>query len=341
MKVADFDYQLPPDRIAQTPLEPRDHSKLMVVSYTKEQISHKYFYDLADYLTPNDVLVINETRVIPARLYGTAIESGGKMEFLLLRPLTDNRWEILVKPGKRAKIGRIFDFGGKLQAKIISETDVGGRIVEFIYEGVFEDVLAELGEMPLPPYITEQLTDKERYQTVYSKEQGSVAAPTAGLHFTQRLIDQIEAMGVPIIPLVLHVGVGTFRPVQVDDVADHKMHAEFYRLSEENAQKINACKVKGGRVIAIGTTVVRTLETLAVGNSCVKAGSGWTDIFIYPGYQFQIVDALVTNFHLPKSSLLMLVSAFAGSDMIQRVYKEALRGNYRFFSFGDAMLLQK
>ncbi len=339
MKVSDFDYYLPDERIAQTPVEPRDHSRLMIVNPLGE-IVHKHFYDLTEFVGSNDILVVNETRVIPARLHGSRMDTHSKMEFLLLRPLTDTQWEVLVKPGRRAKIGACFNFGERLQAKIISETDVGGRVVEFLFKGRFDDVLEELGETPLPPYITEKLSDKERYQTVYSKEQGSVAAPTAGLHFTEQLIKDIKAKGVQIVPLVLHVGLGTFRPVKVETIEQHKMHSEYYHLSEESASQINACRARGGRIIAVGTTVVRTLETLG-DEQKITAGSGWTDIFIYPGYQYKVVDALITNFHLPKSSLLMLVSAFAGYEFMFKAYKEALDNQYRFFSFGDAMLLYR
>lgn len=339
MKVEDFNYDLPQERIAQVPIEPRDHSQLMVVDAKAESVVHKHFYDLPQFLQPNDVLVVNETRVIPARLFGTKLGTQGKVEFLLLRPLTDKKWEVLVKPGKRCKAGTIVEFSPKLQAKVLSTTDVGGRVVEFICDQDFGELLEELGETPLPPYITEQLEDKERYQTVYAKAKGSVAAPTAGLHFTPRLLAEVKSLGVQVVSVVLHVGLGTFRPVKVAEVADHHMHAEYYSLEPDSAAVINDCRAQGGRVIAVGTTTVRVLETLAQENGSIAAGSGWTDIFIYPGYQFKLIDALITNFHLPKSSLLMLVSALIGYDVIKSAYQVALSNQYRFFSFGDAMLL--
>lgn len=339
MKVAEFDYELPQEMIAQNPVEPRDHARLMVININTSKIMHYHFDDLLKFLNPNDVLVVNESRVIPARLHGTVIGTKAKIELLLLRPLTDGKWEVLVKPGKRAKIGAKISFGDRLQAVVIAQTDFGGKIVKFQFEGSFDDILEELGETPLPPYITAKLEDKERYQTVYANEKGSVAAPTAGLHFTNHLIEQIKAVGVEFIPLILHVGLATFRPVKVENVEEHQMHSEFYSLTEEHAKMINCCRSNGGRVIAVGTTVVRVLETLAQPNGEIRAGSGWTDIFIYPGFKFSVVDGLLTNFHLPKSSLLMLVSAFAGYDLIKLAYQVAIAENYRFFSFGDAMLL--
>lgn len=339
MNVADFDYDLPEDLIAQTPIEPRDHSKLMIVDPISKSITHHQFYDIVDYINPSDVLVVNQSRVIPARLHGARKDTQSKVELLLLRPLTDTNWEVLVKPGKRCKIGAKLVFGDKLEATVISNTKVGGRIIEFHFEGNFDSILEALGETPLPPYITAQLLDQERYQTVYAKEKGSVAAPTAGLHFTSELIDKIRAKGVTIVPVTLHVGLGTFRPVKVDIVEEHQMHEEYYSLSPDNAKILNQCHAQGGRVIAVGTTVVRVLETLANAKGQIESGTGWTDIFIYPGYDFKFIDGLVTNFHLPKSSLLMLASAFAGHEIIKQTYQLAVADQYRFFSFGDAMLL--
>ncbi len=340
MKVADFDYDLPQEMIAQEPIEPRHHSRLMVVNINDNEILHQRFDDLIKYLNPNDVLVINESRVIPARLRGKRVGTQARIELLLLRPLTENKWEVLVKPGRKAKVGTRLDFGPELEAIVLDETGFGGRVVEFSFKGNFYEILALLGETPLPPYITTKLEEKERYQTVYAKEEGSVAAPTAGLHFTTQLMERIKTLGVKIAPIVLHVGLATFRPVKVETVEDHKMHSEFYSLSRTSAHVINECKKTGGRVIAVGTTVVRVLETLAQFNR-VEAGSGWTNIFIYPGFEFKLVDGLITNFHLPKSSLLMLVAAFAGHDLTKQAYQTAVDNNYRFFSFGDAMLLQK
>lgn len=339
MKVADFDFNLPEDRIAQQPVEPRDSSRLMVVPKGQTNVEHHVFHEILDFLTDQDVLVINDTRVIPARLFGQRMDSGGKVEFLLLRPMGGDRWEVLVKPGRRARLGVTIDFGGKLQAHVGESTEVGGRIVEFSYQGKFEEVLEELGETPLPPYIVEKLEDKERYQTVYSRDAGSVAAPTAGLHFTPALLDAISAKGVTIVPLTLHVGLGTFRPVQAENVEEHVMHGEYYRLSEESAQLINRRKAQGGRVIAVGTTSVRTLETLTCPAGIIQSGAGWTHIFIYPGYQFKMVDGLITNFHLPRSSLLMLVAAFTGQESMEHAYQTAIREHYRFYSFGDAMFI--
>ena len=288
---------------------------------------HKRFYNILEELSESDCLVINDTRVIPARLIGRRQDSGGKVEFLLLRPFSDNSWEVLVKPGRRARAGMVIDFAGKLQAKIKDVTNTGGRIVEFVFEGEFEEVLNELGKTPLPPYINEELDDSERYQTVYSSHSGSVAAPTAGLHFTEELLEKIKEKGIAIVPLTLHVGIGTFRPVQTENIEEHVMHSEYYYLSEENAAIINERKQKGGGVVAVGTTTARTLETLANDDGSIKGGSGWTDIYIYPGYRFKIIDALITNFHLPRSSLLMLVSAFAGVDTIRNAYHEAIENN--------------
>ncbi|NLM26467.1 MAG: tRNA preQ1(34) S-adenosylmethionine ribosyltransferase-isomerase QueA [Firmicutes bacterium] len=338
MKISDFDYELPEEKIAQVPIEPRDHAKLMVVHSHTGELEHRRFYDLIDYLMPNDLLVLNETRVIPARLYGERVGTGAQLEVLLLRPFSDKQWEVLIKPGRRAKVGTRIKFGDQLQATVVKTTDVGGRILEFEYEGDFDAILEELGETPLPPYITAKLNDRERYQTVYAREKGSVAAPTAGLHFTEELLDKIKSKGIKLATVTLHVGLGTFRPIQVETVEEHQMHEEYYCLTGESAALINQCKAEGGRIFAIGTTTVRVLETLAE-NGRIRPGSGWTDIFIYPGYNFHIVDALVTNFHLPKSSLLLLVSAFANRTVIRTAYQEALKLDYRFFSFGDAMLI--
>ncbi|HHT36478.1 MAG: tRNA preQ1(34) S-adenosylmethionine ribosyltransferase-isomerase QueA [Candidatus Wallacebacter cryptica] len=338
MKVSDFNYELPDELIAQKPVEPRDSSRLMVVDTGSGSIEHHHFYNLPQFLRPNDVLVINESRVLPARLFGAREDTQGRVEVLLLHPVGEKRWEVLVKPGRRCRVGTRIVIADSLSATVVSETNVGGRIVEFEYVGDFEAILESLGETPLPPYIKAKLEDKERYQTIYAKEKGSAAAPTAGLHFTPALLEEIKQMGVKIVPLILHVGLGTFRPVKSEHVEEHRMHSEYYRLSKESAAVINQRRAEGGRVIAVGTTVVRTLETLAESGK-VKAGSGWTDIFIYPGYQFEVVDGIITNFHLPQSSLLMLVSAFAGSDLIKEAYKTAVQNRYRFFSFGDAMLL--
>jgi len=339
MKISDFDYELPEEKIAQVPIEPRDHAKLMVVHSHTGELEHRRFYDLIDYLMPNDLLVLNETRVIPARLYGERVGTGAQLEVLLLRPFSDKQWEVLIKPGRRAKVGTRIKFGDQLQATVVKTTDVGGRILEFEYEGDFDAILEELGETPLPPYITAKLNDRERYQTVYAREKGSVAAPTAGLHFTPQLLQKIAAKGVSLVYLTLHVGLGTFRPVKVEHIKDHKMHSEYYSVSEKAAQVLNQCKSNGGRIVAVGTTSCRTLETIADINGKIKAASGWTDLFIYPGYRFKVVDLLLTNFHLPKSTLLMLVSAFAGREKVLAAYREAVQRKYRFFSFGDAMLI--
>ncbi len=342
MKVDDFDFDLPERLIAQSPLSVRTDSRLMVVDFAKRTFCDKTFVDIKQYLRDGDTLVLNDTRVIPARLIGSNVESGGKMEILLLKPLANDQWEVLVKPGKRAKIGKKFEFGnGMLVAEVLEETEVGGRIIQFHYQGIFHEILDQLGTMPLPPYITDQLSDKERYQTVYSKHSGSVAAPTAGLHFTEQLLNRLRAKGIRIAFVTLHVGLGTFRPVQVDDILDHRMHSEYYHISRENADLINETKANGGRVISVGTTSTRVLETVAAGTGKVRECSGWTDIFIYPGYKFTIIDGLLTNFHLPKSTLLMLVSALAGRELILQAYQHAIQAEYRFFSFGDAMLLLK
>lgn len=340
MKVKDFSFHLPEELIAQHPLEKRDESRLMVLDKNTGHIEHKIFKDIIGYLEEGDCLVLNDTRVMPARLYGSKEGSGGKMEFLLLRRLEKDIWETLVKPGKRAKVGATFTFGnGELKAEVIEVLDNGNRKVKFFYEGIFEAVLDALGEMPLPPYITEKLEDKERYQTVYSKEVGSAAAPTAGLHFTKELLEEIKAKGINIAFVTLHVGLGTFRPVKAENIEEHEMHAEYYYLNSENAEIINSTKEKGKRVIAVGTTSNRTLESIADENGRVREASGYTSIFIYPGYKFKIVDALITNFHLPESTLIMLISAFSNREIIMNAYNVAVENKYRFFSFGDAMFI--
>jgi len=340
LKVKDFYFDLPKELIAQHPVKKRDESRLMVVNKTNSEIEHKQFKNIIEYLNPGDCLVLNDTRVLPARLLGVKEGTGGKMEFLLLKRIDINHWETLVKPGKKAKIGTRFVFGnGELKAEVISVSEGGSRIVKFEFKGIFEEVLDKLGEMPLPPYITEKLEDKERYQTVFSREIGSAAAPTAGLHFTEDLLAKIKAKGVKIAFVTLHIGLGTFRPVKADIVEEHEMHSEYYVLNKKTAGIINAAKEEGGRVIAVGTTSNRTLESIADEHGKVCEKSGWTDIFIYPGYKFKIVDALITNFHLPESTLIMLVSAFAGQDLIMGAYSMAVKEKYRFFSFGDAMFL--
>ena len=341
MKVSDFDFYLPEELIAQHPLEKRDTSRLMVLDKETGKIEHKVFKDIIDYLNEGDTLVLNNTRVMPARLIGAKEGTGGKIEFLLLKRLEGDKWECLAKPGKSAKPGRRFEFGdGKLKCEVLEVLETGNRIVEFEYEGIFEEVLDSLGEMPLPPYIHEKLDDKERYQTVYSKETGSAAAPTAGLHFTEELLKKIEDKGVNIAYITLHVGLGTFRPVKVETIDKHVMHSEFYQLSKETADIINNTKKNGKRVISVGTTSTRTLETIADENGVVRECSGWTNIFIYPGYKFKVVDNLITNFHLPESTLIMLVSALAGKEHVLNAYNEAVKEKYRFFSFGDAMFIK-
>ncbi|NIK11260.1 tRNA preQ1(34) S-adenosylmethionine ribosyltransferase-isomerase QueA [Alkalibacillus almallahensis] len=340
MKIEDFDFDLPEELIAQTPLKDRAASNLMVLNREDESIEHRTFSDLLEYLQPGDSLVLNNTKVLPARLLGTKEETGASIELLLLHQIEGNRWEVLAKPAKKFKEGTTIQFGdGLLTATCVETLDQGGKIVEFDYEGIFLEVLNELGEMPLPPYIKEQLDDQERYQTVYAEDPGSAAAPTAGLHFTEDLLNKIREQGINIVYLTLHVGLGTFRPVQVDNVEEHDMHAEYYHLSQESAEQLKATKENGGRVIAVGTTSIRTLETVMRDHGELKAASGWTDIFIYPPYQFQAVDGLITNFHLPKSTLIMLVSAFANQNFIMHAYHEAIRERYRFFSFGDAMII--
>lgn len=340
MKKSDFYYDLPEELIAQTPVEPRNSSRLMKIDRKTGDIVHSRFYNLCDYLKKGDLLVLNDSRVLPARLYGEKKSTGSFIEFLLLEQKGDNLWEIICRPGKKAKVGTEFSFGnGILTAKVIEVKDDGNRIVKFSCEGNFYAVLDEIGQMPLPPYITEKLEDKERYQTVYSKELGSAAAPTAGLHFTKEMLDEIKEMGVDIAYVTLHVGLGTFRPVKEDDILNHKMHSEHYHLSEETAEKINRTKASGGRVIAVGTTSCRTLESMELENGLVKSGDGYTDIFIYPGYKFKLLDGLITNFHLPESTLIMLVSAFLGYENTMNAYKIAVEEKYRFFSFGDAMCI--
>lgn len=338
----DFDFELPEELIAQTPLEDRSGSKLLMLNKSNGEIKDDYFPAILNQLQAGDALVMNDTRVLPARLHGVKPETGGHIEVLLLKNTVDDQWETLVKPAKRTKIGTAISFGdGRLKAVVKEELDHGGRIVEFYYEGIFLEVLESLGEMPLPPYIKERLEDKERYQTVYAKENGSAAAPTAGLHFTEDLLEQIKAKGVQLVFLTLHVGLGTFRPVSVDSIENHEMHSEFYRLSEEAADQLNKVKAAGGKIIAVGTTSIRTLETIGSKfNGEIQSDSGWTSIFISPGYKFKIVDAFLTNFHLPKSTLVMLVSAFAGREKVLEAYDHAVKEKYRFFSFGDAMFVK-
>lgn len=341
MKTADFDYDLPQELIAQDPLEQRDSSRLLILDKETGERTHKIFHDIIDYLHEGDCLVINNTKVIPARLIGEREGTGGKVEVLLLKRRSDNVWETLVKPGKKARPGMRLSFGGGLlHAEVQEVVDEGNRLIRFEYEGIFEEILDQLGQMPLPPYITHQLKDKNRYQTVYAKYEGSAAAPTAGLHFTEELLEQIQAKGVKIARVTLHVGLGTFRPVKVEDVTEHHMHTEFYHVSEEAADIINETKKQGGRVICVGTTSCRTIESAADDQGIVHATEGDTDIFIYPGYQIKVLDCLITNFHLPESTLLMLVSALAGKENIMAAYREAVEMRYRFFSFGDAMFIK-
>lgn len=337
----DFDYDLPEELIAQTPLEHRDQSRMLVLDSKTGEYQDDYFYNVIDRLNPGDALVMNDSRVLPARIYGVKPDTGGHLEVLLLNNIKGDQWETLVKPAKRAKVGTKISFGnGELTAVVKEELEHGGRIVEFEYDGIFLEVLESLGEMPLPPYIKEKLDDPEMYQTVYSKEVGSAAAPTAGLHFTEELLAKIEAKGVKLVYLTLHVGLGTFRPVSVDNIEEHKMHSEFYRLSEEAAATLNEVRKNGGRIVATGTTSIRTLETIGSKfNGEIKADSGWTDIFIKPGYEWKVVNAFITNFHLPKSTLVMLVSAFTGRENILNAYCHAVEEKYRFFSFGDAMFI--
>ena len=340
MKTSDFYFDLPQELIAQDPLEDRSSSRLLVLDKHTGEMEHHIFKEIVDYLNPGDCLVINDTKVIPARLYGSKIGTNAKIEVLLLKRKENDVWETLVKPGKKAKPGTKISFGeGLLVGEVIDVVEEGNRLIQFSYEGIFEEILDRLGQMPLPPYITHQLKDKNRYQTVYAKHDGSAAAPTAGLHFTPELLAQIEEKGVHIAHVTLHVGLGTFRPVKVEDVTEHHMHSEFYIVEESQAKLINDTKAAGGRIISVGTTSCRTLESAADENGKIKAGSGWTDIFIYPGYRFKVIDCLITNFHLPESTLLMLVSALAGKESILKAYETAVKERYRFFSFGDAMFI--
>lgn len=341
LNTEDFDYYLPEELIAQTPLQERDQSRLLLLDHQSGQYQDDYFYNIIDRLNPGDALVMNDSRVLPARIYGIKPETGGHLEVLLLNNTKGDEWETLVKPAKRAKVGTQIVFGdGKLKATVTKELEHGGRMIEFSYDGIFLEILEQLGEMPLPPYIKEKLDDPEMYQTVYSKEVGSAAAPTAGLHFTKELLAKIEAKGVKLVYLTLHVGLGTFRPVSEKNIEDHKMHSEFYRLTPQAAQILNEVKQNGGRIVATGTTSIRTLETIGTKfNGEIKADSGWTDIFIKPGYKWQVVDAFITNFHLPKSTLVMLVASFTGRENILNAYKHAVDDKYRFFSFGDAMFI--
>ncbi len=340
LKLSDFYYELPEELIAQDPLLKRSDSRLMVIDRKTGDIEHKHFTDVIDYLNPDDCLVINDTKVIPARLIGVKEDTGASIEVLLLKRKDDKTWETLVKPGKKARVGAKIIFGdGKLVGEVVDIVEEGNRLISFSYDGIFEEVLDELGQMPLPPYITHKLADKNRYQTVYARHEGSAAAPTAGLHFTNELLEQIEKKGVKIARVTLHVGLGTFRPVKVDNITEHHMHSEFYVIDEVAADIINSTKEKGGKVVSVGTTSTRTLETAADENGFIKACSGWTDIFIYPGYNFKCVDRLITNFHLPESTLLMLVSALYDREKILEAYKVAVEEKYRFFSFGDAMMI--
>ena len=340
MNVSDFYFDLPEELIAQDPLEDRASSRLLVLDKESGETKHQHFRDILKYLKKGDCLVINNTKVIPARLFGTKVGTDAKIEVLLLKRKSDNVWETLVKPGKKMKEGAEVSFGnGLLKGKVVGVVDEGNRLIQFEYDGIFEEILDQLGQMPLPPYITHQLQDKNRYQTVYAKHDGSAAAPTAGLHFTKELLAEIEAMGVKIANVTLHVGLGTFRPVKVETLEEHHMHSEFYIVEEEEAKKINDTKKEGGRVICVGTTSCRTLESATGEDGILKAGSGWTQIFIYPGYQFKILDCLITNFHLPESTLVMLVSALAGKEHVMAAYEEAIKERYRFFSFGDAMFI--
>lgn len=340
MKTSDFYYELPEELIAQEPLDKRDTSRLMVLDKKNGNIDHKHFYDIVDILNEGDTLILNDTRVLPARLYGVKEDTDGAIEFLLLNKHSLDTWEVILKPGRRAKPGARFVFGdGLLKAEILDIVNEGNRLVKFEYSGVFENILDELGEMPLPPYITKKLEDKERYQTVYAKHTGSAAAPTAGLHFTPELLEKIKAKGVEIGYVTLHVGLGTFRPVKTENIHEHTMHSEFYVLPQETADLINRTKERGGRVVSVGTTATRTLETAGMDGMPLAAKSGWTNIFIYPGKSFNVIDALITNFHLPESTLIMLVSALAGRENVLNAYNEAVKERYRFFSFGDAMLI--
>ena len=341
MKTSDFYYDLPKELIAQDPLEDRSASRLMHLNKETGEYEHGHFRDILKYLKPGDCLVINDTKVIPARLYGSKVGTDAAIEILLLKRRENDIWETLVKPGKKCKVGTVISFGdGILTGEVVDIVDEGIRLIHFHYDGIFEEILDQLGEMPLPPYITHKLQDKNRYQTVYAKHEGSAAAPTAGLHFTKELLQQVQDAGVKIAHVTLHVGLGTFRPVKVEDVTQHHMHSEFYVVEEDQAKLINDTKAAGGRVIAVGTTSCRTLESATGEDGILKAGSGWTEIFIYPGYRFKMIDGLITNFHLPESTLVMLVSALAGKEHIMAAYEEAVREKYRFFSFGDAMMIE-
>ena len=341
MKTSDFYYDLPKELIAQDPLEDRSASRLMHLNKETGEYEHGHFRDILKYLKPGDCLVINDTKVIPARLYGSKVGTDAAIEILLLKRRENDIWETLVKPGKKCKVGTVISFGdGILTGEVVDIVDEGNRLIQFHYDGIFEEILVQLGEMPLPPYITHKLQDKNRYQTVYAKHEGSAAAPTAGLHFTKELLQQVQDAGVKIAHVTLHVGLGTFRPVKVEDVTQHHMHSEFYVVEEDQAKLINDTKAAGGRVIAVGTTSCRTLESATGEDGILKAGSGWTEIFIYPGYRFKMIDGLITNFHLPESTLVMLVSALAGKEHIMAAYEEAVREKYRFFSFGDAMMIE-
>lgn len=340
MNLHDFFYELPEELIAQDPLTDRSGSRLMLLDKESGEIQHKIFKDIVDYLNPGDCLVINNTKVIPARLMGEKIDTGAVIEVLLLKRREKDIWEVLVKPGKKARIGAKIQFGGgKLIGTIVDIVEEGNRLIQFEYEGIFEEILDELGQMPLPPYITHKLQDKNRYQTVYAKHEGSAAAPTAGLHFTKELLQQIEEKGVSIASVTLHVGLGTFRPVKEENILEHHMHSEYYCIEQSEADKINNARKNGGRIISVGTTSCRTLESAAAEDGTLQACSGWTEIFIYPGYRFKAIDALITNFHLPESTLLMLVSALAGRENVLNAYREAVEEKYRFFSFGDAMFI--
>ena len=341
MKLTDFDYDLPEELIAQTPVEPRNSSRLMVLDPVEKSIEHRHFYDLKEYLEPGDTLIFNDTRVMPARLLGWREGTGGKVEVFLLRRIDGDTWETLVKPGRKAREGQVVRFSDELTCTVQETTDFGGRIVKFSYEGIFEEILDRLGETPLPPYIHEKLADRERYQTVYSREQGSAAAPTAGLHFTKEQMAELKEMGVNLGFVTLHVGLGTFRPVSVETVEEHVMHKEYYSISQETADLMKATKAAGKRVIAVGTTSIRTLESAATAVGEIAGRTDWTNIFIYPGYEFKIVDGIVTNFHLPKSTLIMLISAFAGREFVLKAYEQAVKERYRFFSFGDAMMIKR
>ncbi len=339
MQLKDFYYDLPKELIAQDPLEDRASSRLMVVNKTTGKLKHDTFRNILEYLYPGDCLVINDTKVIPARLFGTRTDTGAVVEILLLVRKSDCEWECLVKPGKKARTGHRFDFGGEMAGEIVEVKDDGNRIIRFEFDGIFEEILDRLGQMPLPPYITHELKDKNRYQTVYAMHDGSAAAPTAGLHFTKELLNEIEESGIDIARITLHVGLGTFRPVKEQNILDHHMHSEYYEVSREAADKINRARENGGRIICVGTTSTRTLESAAAEDGTMSASSGWTDIFIYPGYRFKITDCLITNFHLPESTLLMLVSALSSREIMLNAYEEAIRERYRFFSFGDAMFI--